>query len=224
MLHKYLNQRLSPPGTAPKVAQSTTTTGGKKSQHILRGYGLKFGQKYWMGDHYEVIAPQALKYTDMSDVRCLFNHDVSQILGRTTAGTLKLTVNEIGLLYECPLPDSPLGQTIAEALKRRDVSQSSFSFYLRTDESRKYYGDRWEQDSKGVITRHITDIRLIFDIGPVTNPASPSTEAGLAMEGLTQKSLERWKAGGATPTLAPNKAGKYQGMTEEEFQQMLLMI
>lgn len=224
MLHKYLNQRLSPPGTAPKVTSSTTTTGGNKSQHVLRGYALKFNVPYWMGKHYERISPIALKNADMSDPRCLFNHDVNWVLGRKAAGTLKLTVDEVGLLYECPLPDTYIGNHIAESLRRRDISQSSFSFTLRVDESRKYYGDQWSQDARGFYTRTIIDIYGIYDVGPVTFPASPTTEAGLAMDELTKRSFDSWKAGGATPTLAPNKAGKYQAMSEEEFQQMLLMI
>lgn len=225
MLHKYhqYHQRLAPPGTAPKVTQSTSTAGGKKSQRILKGYALVFNKKYWMGDHFEVISPQALKYADMSDVRCLFNHDVNYVLGRSSAGTLKLTIDEVGLYYECPLPDTHIGNHIAESLRRRDISQSSFSFRLRVDESRKYYGDYWSQTGN-VTTRTIIDISAIWDVGPVTFPASPTTEAGLLIDMQLQQNKSLAKKD--TPTLTKSELLKKlpSAMTDEEFEKLGMLI
>ena len=48
----------------------------------------------------EIIKPGAFDDVLNDDVRGLFNHDPNYILGRTTAGTLSLSVNERGLVYD----------------------------------------------------------------------------------------------------------------------------
>lgn len=107
------------------------------------------------------------------DVRGLFNHDPNQIIGRNTAGTMTLTVDERGLRYEIEPPDSPVGHTVVTALQRGDVSGSSFAFLV------PHGGQRWIEevgvgDSPDLEVREITDVEL-FDVGPVTYPAYEAT-------------------------------------------------
>ncbi|EGQ3925574.1 HK97 family phage prohead protease, partial [Staphylococcus pseudintermedius] len=71
---------------------------------FIEGYALKFDT--WsenLGGFKETISKQALENTDLSDVRCLVDHLPSQIIGRTTAGTLDLTIDDTGLKYRCKL-------------------------------------------------------------------------------------------------------------------------
>jgi HK97 family phage prohead protease len=104
------------------------------------------------------------------DVRCLFNHDPNQILGRSTSGTCRLTVDDKGLSFEVDLPNSPAGQTVAEAITRGDITGCSFSFDVITAE--------WTEDASKnseIWYRNITDVRL-YDVGPVTFPAYAATD------------------------------------------------
>lgn len=101
------------------------------------------------------------------DVRVLFNHRDSEILGRTTAGTAKVWVNERGNLeYEwTPDYENPLHKQVARSIMRGDITQSSFQFTIKTAE--------WVEDAKytGGWLRRITEIENLYDVSPVTFPA-----------------------------------------------------
>ena len=83
-----------------------------------------------LGGFRERIEPGAFAGVLDSDVRCLVNHDPSQVLGRTRSGTLRLADEERGLRFECDLPDSPLGENVREAVRRGDVDGASFRFQV----------------------------------------------------------------------------------------------
>ena len=71
------------------------------------GYALRFNTlSNDLGGFVETISPQALEDADLSDVRCLIDHDSSKVLGRTTSDTLKLNVDDEGLYFRCQLPDT----------------------------------------------------------------------------------------------------------------------
>lgn len=125
---------------------------------------------------YERIMPGAFDsaMSRPDDVRALFNHDPNMILGRSTANTLTLSVDDKGLKFTVDLPDSPAGQTVAEAIRRGDITGCSFSFDVLKC--------TWTEDDtnpmKSMAYRNITDLRL-YDVGPVTFPAYESTEVDM---------------------------------------------
>ncbi|HCR4002828.1 TPA: HK97 family phage prohead protease, partial [Morganella morganii] len=59
----------------------------------------------------EIIKPGAFDDVLNDDVRGLFNHDRNYILGRSSSGTLSLSVTEQGLVYDITAPDT---QTIRD--------------------------------------------------------------------------------------------------------------
>jgi HK97 family phage prohead protease len=93
--------RISPKRLAPVWVENRAA--GKKA---IVGYGAVFysdtdpGTEYWLwGDVVERISPgafdRALK--ERHDARGLFNHDPSNLLGRVTNGTMRLSVDRKGL-------------------------------------------------------------------------------------------------------------------------------
>ena len=62
------------------------------------------------------------------DVRALWNHDPNHALGRSTAGTLRLSADNIGLKYEIDPPETTMARDVMVSLSRGDVTQSSFAF------------------------------------------------------------------------------------------------
>lgn len=106
---------------------------------------------------------RALK--DGADVICTFNHDVNKLLGRTSAGTLKLHEDSKGLRFEVELPE--YARDVAELVNRGDVRGCSFTFGVRPG------GESWDGE-----TRVLTDLDLI-EVGPVALPAYPETSVGL---------------------------------------------
>ncbi len=120
----------------------------------------------------EKIAPGAFAKTLArgEDVRALFNHDPNFILGRTKAGTLRLTEDARGLAVEIDPPDTQVGRDLVTSVKRGDITQMSFSFIARTEE--------WSTDEDGVDVRTLIDVDL-YDVSPVTFAAYKDTDIGL---------------------------------------------
>jgi hypothetical protein len=82
---------------------------------IIVGYGSVFYREDDPGTEYELwrgfkerIGRSAFDSRLTDDVRALFNHDTNMVLGRTTAETLKLSVDDVGLRYEIEPPDTRL--------------------------------------------------------------------------------------------------------------------
>lgn len=142
-------------------------------KNVLRGYALKWDQSYSMGWFTESISRSALSNADLTDVRALLNHDPNVVLGRTTSGTLRLTTDDTGLLYEVDLPDTTAARDLAVSVSRGDISQSSWGFMLRVDENNT--GDNWTRRD-GKDHRTITGVSRVFDVSAVTFPANPGTE------------------------------------------------
>lgn len=130
--------------------------------------------KIW-DDVEERIMPGAFdKAIQGDDVRALFNHCPDFVLGRSTAGTLRLSVDEKGLRYEIDPPDTQAARDVLAMLKRGDVSGSSFAFVERS---------RTIRETPGLYIIELNDVEL-FDVGPVTYPAYPATSAGAASRSL----------------------------------------
>lgn len=149
------------------------------------GYALRFNSESEnLGGFIETIEPTALDGADMSDVRALFNHDASMVLGRSKSGTLKLEVDELGLRYTIEPPDTSFARDLMHSMQRGDIDQSSFGFSLNYSD-----GDEWEYDEKrDVYLRTIKKFNTISDVSIVTYPAYTATESIVA-----QRSLESHK-------------------------------
>lgn len=122
-----------------------------------------------LGFFREKIEPGAFKQTlaDKDDVRALFNHDPNNVLGRSTAGTLRLKEDDEGLRVEIDPPDTQLARDLMVSIDRGDVSQMSFGFETRKDE--------WDHSDKQNPVRTLVDVKL-YDVSPVTFPAYPDTD------------------------------------------------
>lgn len=135
----------------------------------LQGYAAVFNQRTdILGLFEERIAPGAFKDAiGRDDVRALFNHDPNYVLGRTTAGTLRLFEDAKGLRYEVDLPDTQAGRDVSALVARGDVQGSSFSFQVKVEE------ESWDYEAKPPV-RTILRVKL-YDVGPVTFPAYEQT-------------------------------------------------
>jgi len=126
-----------------------------------------------IGGFKEVIAPGAFKRAleNKADVRCLVNHDNSQILGRTKSGTLTLSDSPEGLRFLCQLnPESEAHRNVYAAVQRGDLDQCSFAF---TPVSDKYENIMDATTGRSYSRRTVKDLNL-FDISVVTFPAYPN--------------------------------------------------
>lgn len=173
---------------------------GTEVQHIV-GHAAVFDEwttlyegRYWTWR--EIVRPGAFvrAIRERQDVRSLFNHDPSYLLGRTTAGTLDLAEDPAGLLSDTTPPDTPtVRDLVLTPIGRGDLSGMSFAFsvprggdrvvtekddgsyVVETPHERvtvRYEGERLIEE------REILDVDL-FDVSPVTYPAYEGTDVAL---------------------------------------------
>lgn len=144
----------------------------------LQGYAAIFNRETNIGGWFrEIIAPGAFTKTiDEADVRHLFNHDPSQIIGRNKSGTLRLDEDDTGLSYDVDLNmnDSDAVR-VFEKVSRGDVDQSSFAFTI----IKEMWEEPDEPGSGELPLRTVLEAKL-FDTSTVTYPAYEDTTALIA--------------------------------------------
>jgi HK97 family phage prohead protease len=141
----------------------------------FKGHAIVWNTRTWIGSKswgfWEQIAPEAVTKTlQEADIRFLINHDPNLLLGRNTAGTLRLESDTTGLAVDADMADVSYARDLAVLLDRGDISQMSFAF---EDVAWTY---EEAEDGKPLYT--LTEIRL-FDVSVVTYPAYEETDAGL---------------------------------------------
>lgn len=162
--HNEKERRFLPMGSAEIVKRND-----EPEKMIVSGYAAIFDSVYDLGWFRETVRKGAFDDADMSDIVALLNHDDNIVIGRTTAGTLRVEVDDTGLKYEIELPNSPNGVNVYEAIKRGDLTQSSWAFTVARQ--------AWNEPKGEEITelREILGVSKIYDVSPVTYPANPDT-------------------------------------------------
>jgi HK97 family phage prohead protease len=162
------------------AVESRSVDDGTEREYIV-GYAAKFGvlSLELEGSFVERIDPGAFGIVaerrgrrKALETRALWNHDANYPLARYP-GTLRMTVDEVGLRYEFPVPDTTYGRDIASNIRAGIVKGSSFSFTVPSG------GDAWSvEDGRSV--RVINRIDSLLDVGPVTFPAYPDADVKVA--------------------------------------------
>lgn len=158
------------------------------------GYAAKFGvNSLDLGDFQERIDPGAFGIVAERrgrkkplETRALWNHDANFPLARFP-GTLRMNVDEIGLRYEFPVPNTTYGRDLAANIEAGIVRGSSFSFQIAPG------GESWSvEDGRSI--RTVTKIDSLIDVGPVTFPAYPDADVKVAQRSFDafrqQRSVE----------------------------------
>jgi hypothetical protein len=132
---------------------------------VIYGYAAVFDTPSNNMGWIEEIDPHAFDsvMTTNPDVRALWNHNPDHVLGRTSAGTLSLMIDARGLAYNITTPDTTIANDLIVSMRRKDVTQSSFSFICKRDQ--------WTDNANGTVTRRILEFEELIDVSPVTFPA-----------------------------------------------------
>ena len=115
----------------------------------LRGYAAVFNSPSQPLPFIETIERGAFRdsLNSRNDIKLLWNHDTSTVLGSTRAGTLKLAEDERGLYVEANLPDTQAGRDAVISIQRGDVTGFSFGFRVAAG------GDTWINANERVLKR-----------------------------------------------------------------------
>ena len=125
---------------------------------------------------------------ERSDVKCWLNHDErkgilarrrgSEVPQSDAGNSLELELDSTGLRYAFDAPNTALGDELLEALRRGDVSESSFAFTVTED--------KWERLPDGRAKRTVLKIDRLWDVSPVYEPAYRGTDVGIDRRGLEE--------------------------------------
>ena len=155
------------------------TRAEEDGSRIVTGYAAVFNSPTLLWDDLEeTIAPGAFAAAiENSDVRCLFDHDWSKVLGRTKSGTLKLEEDARGLKFEVELPRTTTGDDLMESMARGDINQCSFGFWPTKE--------TWDYTITPV-KRTVEEVEL-YEVSIVSLPAYEDTEASLSRSNQKMK-------------------------------------
>jgi uncharacterized protein len=149
-----------------KELRVQTGTDGSKT---LTGYAIVFGvRSVNLGRFVEVVESRAVSdnLSGTPDILALNNHNSSQVLARTTSGTLKLSTDSVGVRFSCSLDTrSSYANDLAISVERGDVRGCSFGF--------ETLQDAWTNEN-GTLVRSLQKIN-ISEISICSSPAYPQT-------------------------------------------------
>ncbi len=147
-------------GDSPRLA-GLGAPYGVWSEDLGGGFG-KFRERFEVGAFRSSVAAD--------DIRALYNHESGQVLGRVSAGTLRLNESDRGIEYEIDLPDTSFAHDLAVSVERKDVTGNSFGFTVPDPDTDQHWEER-----DGTIWRTITRAKML-ELGPQPFPAYPQTE------------------------------------------------
>lgn len=160
------------------------------AERRIEGYFAVFGSDYdlWPGAS-ESVDPHAFDGALEDDIRALIDHETRLVLGRTTAGTLSLRVDEHGLWGSVLVnPDDQDAMNLYARVQRGDVSQCSFGFDILDEDPPEYRDD-------GSVHWTIKSVKL-YEVSVCTFPAYRETEVQARRDDLRvirARQLEAWK-------------------------------
>lgn len=165
----------------------------------ITGYGIVFNSdsqpmRIWddqtgrILDVVEQITPASMRDADMSDLISAYNHDFSRVLGRTVAGTMKISRDAKGVRYSADVPNTSYGNDVLELVRRGDLRGSSFVFTMDYEA-----GYDIQERNDGTLVASPVKITKIYEMGPVINPAYPETTAE-NRAGMLEKAVKRFLA------------------------------
>lgn len=158
-------------------------------QLVISGYFSVFNSIYEIGPGMsESVAPGTFLSSLSGDVRALTNHDSTLVLGRTTAGTLKLREDDVGLWGDVIInPKDSDAVNTYERVKRGDVSQCSFGFRITKEDT--------EVKDDGSVHWTIREVEL-YEVSVCTFPAYEATNVQARSEQLAEiraREFDAWK-------------------------------
>ena len=156
----------------------------------INGYFAVFNSDYelWPGAT-ESIAPGAFDGSITGDVRALYNHNDDIILGRASAGTLKLQQDSRGLWGEIKINKKDSDAMNAyERIARGDIDGCSFGFDIKREEFR--------ENQDGTVHWTITEVDPLYEVSPCVFPAYEATSISArkrSFEEIQKRHSEDWK-------------------------------
>ena len=167
-----------------RTANLRTTDPAGESRLALEGVPIVFDTPTKINDVFgsytEIIKKGALDGADLSDIRLLYNHDMSKVPLARTPKTMRFNLDSAELKMTADLPNTEEARSIHTAVCRGDLSGMSFAFKVPPG------GDIFDAETN---TRTIIKIEKVYEFSITPFPAYPQTsiEARTAIQGTWDK-------------------------------------
>jgi len=140
---------------ASPVERRATSAELRVSGRKLVGYAATFGTEAHVNDFVESVRPGAFgaSLAAGKDVLALVDHDTNKLLGRTRAGTLRLSEDNRGLQFDLDLPDTSYARDVLELVRTGNAGGCSFGF-VAIDE-------RWDGDHRELRSVDLREISIV---------------------------------------------------------------
>lgn len=139
----------------------------------IGGYAARFNSPADIagGMWTEVILPGAFTDTLRSgqDVLALYSHELERLLGRKSAGTLRVSEDDKGLVVDIDLPDTTDGRDVGVLVQRGDLKGMSFGF----DVTKQEWDETVTPPRRTIIAVNLYEVTVTAD------PAYEDTEIGM---------------------------------------------
>lgn len=143
---------------------------------LISGYAVVFNSETNIGGAFrEKIAPTAFDKSlrDYPDVLALWNHNYDRPLGRTSAGTLELRSDRVGLWFGLnPNETTPDGITALGTVRRQDVKGCSFGFTVTRE--------TWDEGGDSDLPLRTVEEAVLWEVTLTPLPAYAETSASLS--------------------------------------------
>ena len=174
-----------------KMHEVTTRT-SEDGSPVLEGYFARFDDVYRVAEGAtESIAPGAFTDSLGGDVRALYNHDSNVILGRVSAGTLKLSETDVGLWGSIKInPEDSQAMDVYARIKRGDIRGCSFGFDIPEG------GQDVAVKEDGSVHWTIRKVYPLYEVSPVVFPAYEATNIEARRKELIdikEREAEAWR-------------------------------
>lgn len=167
--------------SAPELRMEVEQREDGSTHRFISGYAVVFEQysRSFYDEWVEIIDKDAFRNTDMSDVIMVVDHsqEVGDVLARSRngEGTLQISVDDKGVMFRFPVPDTTVGRDVMQLIERGDISECSFAFWVKADE--------WRYDvpfgNKTMDERRILEVARLADLSIVVRGAYPTTSVGV---------------------------------------------
>ena len=180
---------------------------GEAQSYIVEGYASTYDSyKLFTDDegteYFERIEPTAFNGADMTDVVFRVDHE-GRVYARTSAGTLKVWMDEHGLANRTDLSKTQAARELYADIEAGNYPKMSFAFTVAED----HY-------DKATHTRVIDRIAKVYDVSPVSFPANPSTELSVSTRDYFNGVIEAEKAERLEREKRENQKKKIKILTE----------
>lgn len=170
--------------------QDVTTRSDESGNPLIEGMFVVYDSVYEVYDGAtESIARGALTGALDGDVRALYNHNHDLVLGRTSAGTLRLQETDAGLWAQITInKDDTEAMNAYARIARGDVTGASFGFDIEKESTS--IGDN------GEVHWTIESIDKVYEISPCVFPAYQATHIsarGKDLEEIRKRQNQAWK-------------------------------